>query len=502
MTYMSVLNSLLEQLDFPIAKRKTITLSEYYALWEMIDTSPVEYQRPYDPDREYGNKGLVQYILDLMFNRHIKHNLLPALVIRQLTARQVELRIKNGRTKTHELEMVDGQHRTVVMFKLLSGEITIPDSFTVSVNAKEVSLGGMTIRQMIQLGGSFKELVETRVNTLEVCLDYYHNITDQRAAEIFAERNSGASQSRQGIRNCQTHKTAVLIRGLSRDIPEYNTKCHPIMGCETLADGSLFGKYFLTKMTSSLNFDEAIARILATIIGYDQLKKEESFCLDQNSLDKMYEQYGDVISDRYVRLLNHTLDFMYKMLSKISAQNRKDRMKRDKGFWNALTYISVMLVCKADHQGKTLAFNFDRNTEWLFWREFNKMITNMCKIPKKDSHKMLQNLAERSMSKMNWYSESTGTGLKVVFDHFEKWLKSVKLTDIGLVMKDNRETFNAKTRAVLYIEQDGKDAITGKYIPYTDAVTDHKKSRAKGGQTTYDNAQVVSHFTNTKKGAR
>jgi hypothetical protein len=497
----SVLNSLLESQDFPEAKRKTITLAEYYSLSGMIDTCPVEFQRPYDPDREYGIRGLAQYILDLMFNRHIKPNLLPALVIRQLTEYQIKCRIKNGRKKTHSLEIVDGQHRTVVMFKLLSGEITIPDNFTANVNGKDVSLGGMTIPQMIQLGGSFKKLVETRVNTLEICLDYYHNITDQRAAEIFAERNSGASQSRQGIRNCQTHKTSVLIRGLSRDVPEYNSSCHPLMSCDTQSDGSLFGKYFLTKMNSSLNFDEDVARTLATIIGYDCLKKNESFSLDQNSLDSMYQEYGDVLSDRYIKLLSDVLDFEYKLLSKITVENRKDRMKSDKGFWNALRYISVMLVCKANQSGKTLSFNFDRNPEWIFWREFNKLITSLCKVPKKDEEDIKQTLFDRSLSKMNWFSESTGTGLKVVFDQLEKWLKNKNMSDIGLVMKDRRETFSAKTRSILYVEQDGRDAITGEYIDYCDAVTDHKKSRATGGETKEENAQVVSSYTNSMKGA-
>lgn len=497
----SVLDSLLEEQDFPVAKRKTISLAEYYSLHGMIDTCPVEYQRPYDPDREYGNDGLVQYILDLMFNRDIKHNLLPALVIRQLTKNQLSLRKKNGRLKTHPLEIVDGQHRTVVMFKLLSGEIKIPDGFVVCVEGKQVSLGGMTIREMLTAGDSYKKLVVERVYALEVCLDYYHNISDDRAAEIFAERNSGASQSRQGIRNCQTHRTAVLIRSLSRNVPEYNSKCHPLMSCNLDSDGSLYGRYFLAKMNSSLNFDEEVAKTLATIIGYDLLQKNESLSLDQNSLDKMYKDYGDNISERYIKLLHDVLDFQHKLLSKISVPLRTDRMKKNKGFWNALRYISVMLVCNAHKRGKTLAFNFDKNPEFVFWTQFNKLITKLCKVSKADEEKIAQTLFDRSLSKMNWFSESTKTGLKVVFDQFEKWLKRNNLSDIGLVMKDKRETFSAKTRAILYAEQDGIDAITGDYIDYSDAVTDHKVSRARGGETTEENAQVVSAYTNSLKGA-
>jgi hypothetical protein len=123
----------------------------------------------------------------------------------------------------------------------------------------------------------------------------------------------------------------------------------------------------------------------------------------------------------------------------------------------------------------------------------------MCTVPKKDRANIKQTLFERSLNKMNWYSKTSGTGLAVVFAAFDRFLKNNSPKSFGVIMKDNRETFSAKTRSMLYTEQDGRDAITGRMIDYSDAVTDHVECRAMGGETEKHNAQVVSECTNSMK---
>jgi hypothetical protein len=494
-----ILNSLLENSDFPNASRKTITLSEYYALRDYIDTSPVEYQRPYDPSRENSDeKGLVKYVLDLFFYRDVKANMLPALVMRQLHTNQIEQRVASGRKNCKILEMTDGQHRTVIMFKLLSGEIKIPSDYTVMFNGRSVLIGDKTIPDLMQLGQNYRELIESRVFSMDVYLDYYYNIADERAAEIFAERNSGAPQSRQSVRNCQTHKLCVTIRSLARDIPDFDTKCHPLMAVVQNANGELIGKFYPGKMTSDLNFDEDVARTLATIIGYDKLASEDSMNIDQNTLDRMYTLYGNQLNQKYYEMLIDVLDFQYEFLKNIHENLRRDRI--DKSFWNAIRYISVILVHRAHTSNKSLSFGVDkRAATFLMWRTLNKFITQMCSVPKKDRDVIKQTLFERSLNKMNWYSKTSGTGLAVVFAALDRFLKKNNTKSLGVILKDNRETFNPKLRAILYTEQNGKDAITGRMIDYEDAVTDHKLCRARGGETKEHNAQVVASCTNSMK---
>ena len=495
----AIFDSLLETSDFPSASRKTITLADYYALKTYIDTSPVEYQRPYDPSRENSDeKGLVRYVLDVFFYRDINANLLPALVMRQLHMKQIEQREKAGRKNNKMLEMTDGQHRTVIMFKLLSGEIRIPSGYTVMFKGRNILIGDKTIPELMQMGSDYRELIEMCVFSMEVHLDYYYNISDKRAAEIFAERNSGAPQSRQTVRNCQTHKLSILVRSLARDIPEFDTTCHPLMAVSSNKKGELIGKFYPGKMTSDLNFDEDVARTLATIIGYDKLSKEDSMSIDQNSLDKLYTDYGDQLNQKYYNMLIQVLDFQHQFLKHIHENLRRDRI--DKSFWNALRYVSVILVHRAYVDNRTLSFGVDkRAATWLMWTKFNKFIKDMCTVPKKDRANIKQTLFERSLNKMNWYSKTSGTGLAVVFAAFERFLKNNSPKSFGVIMKDNRETFSAKTRSMLYTEQDGRDAITGRMIDYSDAVTDHVECRAMGGETEEHNAQVVSECTNSMK---
>ena len=494
-----IFGSLLETSDFPSASRKTITLADYYTLKPYIDTSPVEYQRPYDPSRENSDeKGLVRYVLDVFFYRDINANLLPALVMRQLHTNQIEHRQKSGRKNTKMLEMTDGQHRTVIMFKLLSGEIAIPSGYTVMFKGRTVLVGDKTIPELMQMGPDYRELIETCVLSMEIHLDYYYNISDKRAAEIFAERNSGAPQSRQTVRNCQTHRLSIFIRSLARDILDFDTTCHPLMSVASNKNGELVGKFYPCKMTSDLNFDEDVARTLATIIGYDKLTKEDSMSIDQNSLDNLYADYGDQLNEKYHKMLIQVLDFQHQFLKHIHENLRRDRI--DKSFWNALRYISVILVHAAYQDNRTLSFGVDkRAATWLMWTKFNRFIKDLCTVPKKDQVNIKQTLFQRILNKMNWYSKASGTGLAVAFAAFERFLKNNPPKSFGVILKDNRQTFSAKTRSILYTDQNGTDAITGRMIEYTDAVTDHVECRAMGGETEDYNAQVVSECTNTIK---
>ena len=501
-----ILDSFLEKTEFSSASRKTLRLVDYYEIRDSIDTSPVEYQRPLDPGRfNSSEKGLVRYILDLLFNRDVKSNLLPSLVLRQLSATQRAARLKVRRIGYDKilLEVTDGQHRTVCMFRLLSGDITIPEGYTVQVEGRTIDIGGMTIPQMINEGGIFRWLVETRVHTMPVQFDYYHNITDERAAEIFAERNSGTPQSRQGARNCQTHDLAVLVRRLSRNVPEHETLCHPLMACTRSSDGTLNGVYFLNKMSSSLNFDEDVAKTLATIIQYDILTKTEKMSLGQEDLDNMYKKYGYCLSERYENMLIDVLDFQHKLLSNITPKVRKDRMRKAKGMWNALRYLSVILVHRAYESNTELCFSYTKNPYWKFWTKFNKLITRMCAVSKElEEAGVRETVESRSLSKMNWYSNRTGTGLKVVFDILHKWLNKTDMAALGIVFKDKKRVYSAKDRAIAYISQNGKDAITGEYVRYEDAQMDHKLSHANGGKTQTDNGQMVSSYTNGTKSAK
>ena len=87
-----------------------------------------------------------------------------------------------------------------------------------------------------------------------------------------------------------------------------------------------------------------------------------------------------------------------------------------------------------------------------------------------------------------------------------------ELPDDVLVQKDAKRNFPTSFRFPLWIEQDGKCAITGIEIPQVDIfdgkkyVIDHKIPHAAGieagGTTTFENAQLVCYDENKNKSDR
>lgn len=416
----------------------------------------------------------------------------------------------NDKSETQKQAVIEGGQRTRAFYDFFVSEhgYKLSNNLEIVYNGIRYDLSNKSYKDLQEVGkydGNFKDYMDD-VKARSFDVSYYRGFSIRELSKFFSDINNRVALNDQELRNAFGGEACVSIRRTARQNaspdPTNVDKLHPLFEIVTKRN-KVCGRWMKIKSTRY-----EYEKILASLLLFEHNFHSNNFAITNNTLDLFYIEFACDTQDQkvnqerkktYRNVLKRTLD----RLTAIHNMVKMESVEKNTG----------MILTKGD---LFTLYGLLYHLEYFFLRDKDYSIN-----PRKfykwfwNVHRELSRTSE--IDKVTKKRVESQYGLKVrkgclnkkdelvcVFNYwkseFEK-LQESDYDDIGITVKDKKRVLNDRDTLTIYLNQDCKDAVTGKEMPIDELCRGHVVAHSKGGKTTIENSVLLNHFDNNQQGA-
>lgn len=283
---------------------------------------------------------------------------------------------------------------------------------------------------------------------------------------------------------------ANLIRDISRELGAgINNTPHSLFEVNTDRNGNVKSVY-LSKGPDRLSYDRFVARIVYLVV-----KDSKPGPCDDEELRQLYRM--EFTSEQIDKIRTKTIKTLDFLLGVAKAKKRATDNRLRLNLEELTMLMRLYFEFQTEHRGGFKVENFDD-----FYYDFSKAMTTavnngtLIQAGSNATHGKLFEKYLRSHKELKIWRYTVDSLKNAGFN-------KQRLIDSGVmrVKSDGPRLFTSDDVHRKWIEQDQRDWVDGKKLPFAKAVGGHLISHANGGKTEYTNLVVTSDRHNREMGS-
>lgn len=369
-------------------------------------------------------------------------------------------------------------------------------------NGKTLTLTNFTyedLKKMRAFSDALDEYLDEVLNERKFDISVYRKFSMVEIADIFGKINRKTPLNDQELRNAFGGEACISIRKTARcgaeEDPTKQFKLHPIFETIKSKDGKFKGRW-IKFSPQRYEYEKTLAEFCLFENDYDRLT---NFAISKTNLDVMYHNYSK--DGSFKNILNdvrNRLDIIYKMVNIPNAiTNSKQLLTKGDMF---IVYGVLYHIEKHYFPKKEITYSDPRKFyNWIM--KHHKKLCVSTKEFKTDGTPVETNYSLKIRT-----SCRTKDDINAIFQNWDYIFKDNSIIETlsknGVTIKDKRRSVSDREALNVYVNQDGKDAITNEITPIDSLVKGHKIAHALGGETNEENTIMINSYDNQKQGTK
>ena len=373
-----------------------------------------------------------------------------------------------------------------------------------------MNLSGLTARNLSDLAKVDPTIAKyyDSVKNRHFDVSEYRDYDGVEIANIFCKINQKTPLNDQELRNPFGGTACVAIRKTARHDaePHKQYSLHPLF--EVVKSKNGYQGRWMKINPARYEYEKMLAELLLFENNYE----DANFSISKSTLDNFYHEFQAQTQDTAV---NKKIDAKFNALHKktlarlttIYNMVKMDNAEKNTGMiltkGNLFALYGLLYHIETRYLKKFKVEYVPRTFFKWFWKNHVKMSKTAEIDPVTKKH--VESAYGLKVRKASRNKEE----IECIFSYWQNLFKDLTvdgLTDAGIIIKDTSRTLNDQDKLTVYVNQDLKDAVTGKERSIDDLHKGHIVAHAdglnKGGSTTVKNTVLLNGYDNLKQGSK
>lgn len=414
----------------------------------------------------------------------------------------------NDKSETQKQAVIEGGQRTRAFYDFFVSDRgnKLTNNLEVVYNKVKYDLSNKSYKDLQEVekyDDNFKDYMEdVKSRTFDV--SYYRGFSTQELSKFFSDINNRTTLKDQELRNAFGGEACVSIRRIARQTassdPDKVDKLHPLF--ETITKNYKVRGRWMKINTAHFEYE----KILASLLYFEYNFHSNKFIISDKTLDEFYVEFSCNTNDEnvnqerkktYRSLLKKTLDRLTTIFNmvKMESVEKNTGMILTKGdlftLYGLLYHMEHFYLKDVDY-----SINPRKFYKW-FWHTHYELSKT------KEIDKVTQKYVESQYGLKVRKAARKKDELECIFSYWREEFSKLNKADyenIGITVKDKTRCLNYRDTLTVYLQQDYKDAVTGKEMPIDELCRGHIVAHSKGGETNIENTVLLNSYDNNQQG--